>query len=48
VSLLAGDAPTLELLRNGRVLAKSIAPRPVEKSPQYNNYYYATGKLAAQ
>ena len=45
--LSAGDPPTFELVRNGRVLCSGKARESIAAKPEYNNYYYATGELTA-
>ena len=45
--LAAGAAPRLELLRNHRVFATGQGPEPIDAHPEFNNYYYAVGKLTA-
>jgi hypothetical protein len=45
--LFAGDPPSFELMRGGRVLSSGKASESVVAKPRYNNYYYATGKLTA-
>jgi hypothetical protein len=44
-SLFAGDAPFVELIRNGSVLAAGKAKEPILATPQYNDFYYFTGEI---
>jgi glucan endo-1,3-alpha-glucosidase len=43
--LFAGDPPSLELERNGSVLATGKAKEPILSAPRYNNFYYVTGEI---
>jgi hypothetical protein len=44
-ALHAGDAPSFELLRQGKIVLSGTAEDPIVAAPKYNDFYYSTGEL---
>jgi glucan endo-1,3-alpha-glucosidase len=47
-AVFAGDSPSFSLTRNGRVLSTGKASDPIQATPKYNDFYYATGEITVR